>query len=85
MEKTFIIFGCGNSEVLREMANNSVVNTYLNRMAIAREFNPKTDHKPDALLYLSKSLFSVGGYDTYYVTTLGGRGVCSFKFNGAMG
>jgi len=75
-EKSFILFGCGQNIELREKAIKAVERMYRKRGAVAIHFNPTIHVKPDALLYVSRSLF----LDVYYITKLNGKAVCSFEF-----
>lgn len=79
MEKTFLLFGCGNNDEIRNAAINAVINTFKKKGKIAVYFDSKVHIKPDALLYVTVSLFAVKGAYTYYVTTVGGKAVCSFE------
>ena len=79
MEKTFILFGCGHDDMVRNAAINAVLNTFKKRGKIAVYFDSKVHVKPDALLYVTVSLFATKGTYTYYVTTVGGKAVCSFE------
>lgn len=79
MEKTFILFGCGNDDIVRNAAISAVSNTFTKKGKIAVCFDSKVHIKPDALLYVTKSLFASKGEYTYYVTTVGGKAVCSFE------
>jgi len=74
--KSFIIFGCGQNIELREKAIKMVEDLYRKKGAVAVNFNPEIHIKPDALLYVTQSLF----LDVYYITKLGGKEVCSFRF-----
>lgn len=78
-EKTFLMFGCGSDQALQELATKMVIKRYEQSGKIARLFNPKLDLQPDALLFVSRSLF--GGF--YYVTTLKGKAVVAFKLGNA--
>lgn len=78
MEKTFIIFGLGNDGALRTMANGAVENLYKKRGHTAIPFNHSIHDKPDAILYCTRSLFSIRGEVVYYITTMSGKAVCSF-------
>jgi len=75
-EKSFIIFGCGQNIELREKAIKMVEDLYRIKGAAAVNFNPEIHIKPDALLYVTKSVFM----DVYYITKVGGKAVCGFKF-----
>lgn len=79
MEKTFILFGCGNNDEIRNAAIGAVANTFKKKGKTAVYFDSKVHIKPDALLYVTRSLFAAKGVFTYYVTTLKGKAVCTFE------
>jgi len=79
MEKTFILFGCGHNDEIRNAAIGAVSNTFAKKGKTAVYFDSKVHIKPDALLYVTVSLFAAKGAYTYYVTTVGGKAVCSFE------
>ena len=79
MEKTFILFGCGHDDIIRNAAISAVSNTFKKKGKTAVYFDSKVHVKPDALLYVTASLFASKGVYTYYITTVGGKSVCSFE------
>lgn len=79
MEKTFLLFGCGHNDEIRNAAISAVSNTFAKKGKTAVYFNDKIHLKPDACLYVSKSLFSTKGVFIYYVTTLNDKAVCTFE------
>lgn len=79
MEKTFLLFGCGHNDEIRNAAISAVSNTFKKKGKTAVYFDSKVHFKPDALLYVTMSLFASKGAYTYYVTTVGGKAVCSFE------
>lgn len=79
MEKTFILFGCGYDDIVRNAAINAVSNTFKKKGKMAVYFDSKVHIKPDALLYVTVSLFATKGAYTYYVATVSGKAVCSFE------
>jgi len=74
-DKTFLLFGCGASDVVRDAAQKAVCELYEKKGFTARYFDFLNDVKPDALLYVSRSLFD----DIYYITKMNGKAVRSFK------
>ena len=79
MEKTFLLFGCGHDDLVRNAAINAVSNTFEKKGKTAVYFDSMVHIKPDALLYVTRSLFATKEVFTYYVTTVGGKSVCSFE------
>ena len=48
MEKTFILFGCGHDDIVRNAAINAVSNTFKKKGKMAVYFDTKVHIKPDA-------------------------------------
>jgi hypothetical protein len=74
-EKTFLLFGCGASDVVRDAAYKAVCDLYEKKGFTARYFDFLRDVKPDALLYVSRSIF----FDIYSIRKMNGKTVRNFK------
>jgi len=74
-DKTFLLFGCGANDVMRDAAHKAVCELYGKVGFTARYFDFLNDVKPDALLYVYRSHCD----GIYYITTMKGKAVRSFK------
>lgn len=74
-EKTFLLFGTGNHNDLRQVAIGVIERLYAKKGKVARVYDERRDLMPDALVYVSRHMCIENGW---MITTTKGKLIRTF-------